>query len=417
MMVHWRLVCAFLAIRAISFAQQNQEVSPAEPPSDATTRTEWLEKLREQKAASLKPEEVSNVERIMLKLADAQFLAKLEGQTGGFRPVFGGQPTGSGFSGGFAWRPPNVARKPYSIYASGVLSTRLWQRYEAGISFPKLWSEKLSLNFEGGYADMNSLAYYGPENVQRFRNRSNFRLEESGVVGTLSVKPAKNLRFGALGGYVLYNVGTGQDSRYASVEQVYTPSQVPGLVQQTDYLKVGFEAEYDYRDFERGPRRGGDYRARWLWNSDRIMGGYDFRQLDLEARQYVPFFNEKRVIAFRAATTMTFTNNGSQVPFYLQPTVGGSDDLRGFAAYRFYGNNRAVANLEYRWEIFSGLDGALFADAAQAFDRRSEFRFQKFETSFGFGLRGNVRNITVIRVDVGVSRESVRVWFKFNNFM
>ncbi len=404
----------FFTVAAICCAQ---EPNLTTPPPDTKTRTEWLEKLSAQKAAELKPEEVTKVERLMLKFASAEFFAKLAGQTGGFRPVFGGQQTGSGFSLGAAWRPPTDTRKPYSLFASGVVSTRLWQRYTAGISFPRLWQERLTFDLQGQYADMNSMSYFGPESVQRFRNRSNFRVEQTGFTGILSVKPVRHLRFGGIGGYFLYNTGRGQDGRYASVEEVYTPSQVPGLDRQANYLKLGFEAEYEYLDFARGPRKGGIYRARWTNNSDRTWGNFNFRQLDMEARQYIPFFNEKRVFVLRAASTMTYTNNGNLVPFYLQPTVGGSDDVRGFAAYRFYGNNRAVANVEYRWEIFSGLDGAVFFDAGQAFDRRSEFAFKKFETSTGFGLRGNIRNITVIRVDVGISREAVRVWFKFDNFM
>ena len=112
---------------------------------------------------------------------------------------------------------------------------------------------------------------------------------------------------------------------------------------------------------------------------------------------------------------MSFTNGASRVPFYMQPVLGGSDDLRGFLPYRFYGDNLIVANVEYRWESFTGLDMALFFDAGKVTDDRSELNFNDLETSFGLGFRFNVNNSTFIRLDAGYSREGIQIWFKFAN--
>jgi hemolysin activation/secretion protein len=103
------------------------------------------------------------------------------------------------------------------------------------------------------------------------------------------------------------------------------------------------------------------------------------------------------------------------VPFYLQPILGGSDDLRGFRPYRFSGRNLISLNGEYRWAAFSGLDMALFVDAGKVFDRRSQLNFAHLEKSVGFGFRFNVLNQVFLRTDVGFSREGFQVWFKFND--
>jgi outer membrane protein assembly factor BamA len=58
------------------------------------------------------------------------------------------------------------------------------------------------------------------------------------------------------------------------------------------------------------------------------------------------------------------------MPFYFMPTLGGNDTLRGFREYRFRGPHAILAQGEYRWEIWSGLDGALFYDAGKVADRR-----------------------------------------------
>ncbi|NLT68133.1 MAG: BamA/TamA family outer membrane protein [Acidobacteria bacterium] len=113
--------------------------------------------------------------------------------------------------------------------------------------------------------------------------------------------------------------------------------------------------------------------------------------------------------------TMTDAKAGQRVPFFLQPSVGGSDDLRGFRPYRFTGPNAVVYNAEYRWEIFSGLDGALFVDAGKVMSRAGHLAFSDMEVSPGFGFRFNARNRTFMRVDVGFSHEGTAVWLKFND--
>jgi outer membrane translocation and assembly module TamA len=74
-----------------------------------------------------------------------------------------------------------------------------------------------------------------------------------------------------------------------------------------------------------------------------------------------------------------------------------------------------VLNAEYRWEVFSGLDGAIFADAGKVFPRRGMLNFGNLESDVGFGLRFNARNATAIRIDVGFSHEGFQVWLKFND--
>jgi outer membrane protein assembly factor BamA len=399
---------------------QDQPATPITgPPPDVKTRTEWLERLHDEKARILAPQQLDKVENALNVFGTTEFLTRLAEYTYGFRPFFGGMRTGSGFAMGVGWQPPGLARKPYSFDFAAGLSTRGWQRYAAGVSFPRLWGDRLSLEARSLYRNENSISYFGPGDIQKDGGRTNFRREETGFDGAASIRPfGRYLRFGGFTGYRLYNVGPGQDRRYASASNQFPqPGLVPGLFEQTDYLRSGGEIEFDWRDFAPGPHRGGVYLARWISWNDRALGRYGFREVDASATQYFPFFNEKRVIVLRAATNLTFTDSRNQVPFYLQPTLGGSDDLRGFRPYRFYGSNRAVANAEYRWEVFSGMDGAFFFDAGQIFDRRSQFDFSEFETSWGFGLRGNVRNVPIIRVDVGFSREGFRVWFKFDNFM
>ena len=146
-------------------------------------------------------------------------------------------------------------------------------------------------------------------------------------------------------------------------------------------------------------RTGGLLSAAFTYYDDRDLGRHDFRKVELEAQQYLGFFNKRRVIALRARTELNFTNGDQTVPFYLKPWIGGPRELRGFRNYRFYDDNVLVLNAEYRWEAFSGLDMALFFDAGQVAAKKEDFALDRMETAAGFGFRFNIRNATFLRLD------------------
>jgi len=187
------------------------------------------------------------------------------------------------------------------------------------------------------------------------------------------------------------------------------------MQRQTDFTRIAFDASYDWRDIPGTPRDGGLYKIRHSWFHDQDIGRYSFRRFDMEAQHYFGFFNDRRVIALRAKSTLAWAKAGQSVPFFFQPTVGGSDDLRGYRAFRFYDDNSFLMTAEYRWEVFTGLDMAVFTDAGKVFPKRSQLNFKDLESAVGFGFRFNARNSVFMRVDVGFSHEGFQVWFKFNN--
>jgi outer membrane protein assembly factor BamA len=99
----------------------------------------------------------------------------------------------------------------------------------------------------------------------------------------------------------------------------------------------------------------------------------------------------------------------------MQPTLGGSNDLRGFRPFRFYDDNLIVFNAEYRYEIFAGMDMAIFGDAGKVFHSKKDWNVHDLEAAYGIGMRFNARNTVFMRVDAGFSHEGFQVWVKFNN--
>jgi outer membrane protein assembly factor BamA len=237
----------------------------------------------------------------------------------------------------------------------------------------------------------------------------------TGFIGQTGVRPLPLTNLKVHGGYLLFNVEPKSDPRFAITQNIYSPAQAPGIERQSNFLRGGGFLQIDYRDNPGGPRKGGNYLVRYSKYSDRSFSSYNFNQVELELQQYIPFVNERRVIALRGRANLTDAHQGNRVPFYLQPSAGGSNDLRGFRAWRFHDENSLILNAEYRWEVFSGMDMALFADAGKVFPEWGQLNFANMESSVGFGLRFNVRNSVFLRIDTGFSHEGFQIWFKFNN--
>lgn len=215
------------------------------------------------------------------------------------------------------------------------------------------------------------------------------------------------------GGYIQTNTGSGNSDDVPSTEELFSAAAVPGLSDQGSFIRVGGFAALDLRDNPALTRTGTLLRADFTNYHDQDFGRHDFNRLELEAQQYIPFFNKRRVIALRARSVMNFTGDDQSVPFYMKPWIGGPQELRGFRTYRFYDDNILVMNAEYRWEAFSGLDMAVFLDAGQAVPERQDFDIEEMETAVGVGFRFNVRNATFLRLDFAFSHEGTRIWFRW----
>lgn len=387
-------------------------------PAPQDSRTAQIEKERDEKAARLKPEVLPPAEKTLRRMQDEKVIEKFTEGYKGFRLKAGGLATGGGFALGPEWHNESGLGGQLHVSASAQLSTRLWQKYNLMLGFPHLFGQRLAAGVSSTYRNYSSLDYYGNGMHTSREGRTNYRLEDTDVLGTAVLRPQRRMRMGFGGGYLFTNVGPGKRSGITSTDAVYTDATAPGIQTQTNFGRYGFFGQYDYRDNPSGPKTGGNYVVQTTWYKDLSSSSslYSFRRFDVDVQQYIGFFNNLRRIALRARGTFTEVEQpGRTVPFYLRPTIGGSDDLRGYRTYRFSDRNALVLNGEYRWEVFSGLDGALFFDAAKVMPHAGHLALGQMKTSAGFGLRGNVRNATFLRFDVGFSQEGFMIWFKFND--
>ncbi len=384
-------------------------------PAPATTRAALLESLREKKAQAISPPRRTGAERGLYEFRERRLLERFLAGWHGIHPKIGGLVTGSGFAAGAEFRRERLGGGLFDLRASTKFSLKRYQKQELQIGFPRLLKERVFVDFTFTRRNYPQEDFFGLGPRSRREDRTNFRLEDATFLGTVGARWRRWFTTGLHGGVVYANTGPGTDGLFPSTERVFSPVSAPGLEQQPDFYRLGGFARLDYRDEPGNPRSGGHYAAEWNYFGDRTWSLYSFRRYQTEFQQYIPFFNRRRVIAFRARASLTDTSPGQNAPFYMQETLGGSEDLRGFREFRFRDKNLMVYNLEYRWEVFSGLDMALFGDAGKVFSRRSDFSLSGLEGSYGLGFRFNQAKAVFLRVDLGRSREGMRFFFKFGH--
>ncbi|MFB3778160.1 MAG: BamA/TamA family outer membrane protein [Bryobacteraceae bacterium] len=379
------------------------------------SRTAEIESARDSKAAVVQPETVSRPEYLLLQVKERKLVERLTAGYNGLRAQFGSMATSSGFAFGPGFLREDLAGDNIRVSGAALVSTRLWQKYEAAVSVPRAAGGRLAFDAEAVRRDYRSLEFYGSGPDSARGARTNYRLVDTSLLGSAFARPSRFVRFGGSVGGLWAEVNPGRRGDLVSTETLFDDGDAPGLARSVTFLRSGLFAQFDYRDNPVGPKSGGNYVSQYTWYRDQSLGLFGFRRWDVDVQQYVPFFNKTRRLALRARLTMTEPGAGQRVPFYLQPYVGGSDDLRGFRPYRFTDRNAMVYNVEYRWEVFSGLDGALFFDAGKVMPHRGWLKMADLETSAGFGFRFNAANRVFLRIDAGFSHEGAGVWLKFND--
>lgn len=387
-----------------------------EPPAEPETRAEKILAERRAKAAEAKPAEPTKAEKKLLILKDRNVLQNFGKTTDGFSPKIGTVARGQGFTLGVQYNKLGLAGGHVDFGAVALASLAKAYRSNLTVSAPRLAGERLELSFLAEQRRMPQVDFFGLGPESDLQDRTSFLQEDVSIRGAVAFKPfGRHIRAGLRGGIFNVNTGPGRRSTVPSTEELFSATLIPGLADQTNFLRGGPFLELDFRDSSTGPRAGTYFSAEYEIFDDRQLARHDFQELEMEAQQYLPFFNKKRVVVLRAHSVFTYANEGQTVPVYLKPWIGGARELRGFRNFRFYEDNSLVMNAEYRWEAFSGLDMALFFDAGQVAAKRDQFRLKEMETAAGVGFRFNVRNATFIRLDVGFSHEAALFWIRFGN--
>ncbi len=397
-----------VAVLSMTLSILASSVAWSQEPS---TREEADRQRREQQAKEVKPYEPNRVERA-LDFAEDKAIFILDRE--GFHPKFGSLTTGSGFAYGLGFRDRDLFSNTGALEILAAGSVKRYWATEARLTFPRLARNHLYLETWASHRDYPQENFFGlgPDSARDDRVRLRDPHEPFRWPRGCQTRRAPARRRRARVPDAATRRGAERsvsDRDRGHSLRPKCPALFPAPI-SCDPTRSS-RSTIASRDIR---RKGGWYRIDFSHYDDRTAGQFTFNRIDADLRQFIGFLAGRRVIAARLFVSTSDTSAGQTMPFYFMPTLGGNDTLRGFREYRFRAPHAILAQAEYRWEIWSGFDAALFYDAGKVANRRDDLDFENLESDYGIGFRFNTNSGVILRVDAAFgSRDGKHLYIVF----
>jgi Omp85 superfamily domain len=363
------------------------------------TRAEAISQQQDEKAARLSPYEPTKGERILG--VKRRFIDTPDG----FYPLFGSVYAGGGLALGGGYRHFYGDRTFWT--AKGMWSIRNYKLAEVSTISPGHANGRIDLAAQTSWMDATQVGYYGLGIATSEQDRTNFRFQRTRASAGVRARPASVFVLGAEAGFEDYQLKQGLGQK-PSIEERYTAATAPGLGLNPSYVHSTGSAGIDWRSSAGYARRGGLYELRYH-NYHDIDAAQTFNRMEAEALQHVPILRENWVLSFRGL--MNSTISGS-TPYFLLPSLGGGDTLRGYAAWRYRDRHSILLQGEFRWiPNRMGLDIALFYDAGKVTSQRSALDLTGLKKDAGIEVRFHGPTVTPLRVGLARGTEGWHVVF------
>ena len=399
-----RLVGLFGVCTSLAFVVGAAHTALAQQPQpDPETRQTVIVNAVDDKAKSLQPYEVTFTEKVF-----AQIEKRFNNGLVTWHPFLENAYRGGGFAAGAGYMFHTGAYS--SLDVRGSYSIRSYKLAEAEFINPRLFDRRGELTVLGGWRDATEVGFYGVGMNTSSGDRVNFGFEQPFGSALLTIRPTRRL-FLVRGGFEAsrWDLKSGKGT-VPSVDEVYTPASLPGVGATTTYLHTQATVGFDSRPASGYARRGGFYGVTGHDYSDRD-DALGFQRVDYEAIQHIPILRETWVISLHGLAKTTWPKGDQEIPFYMLPSVGGGDDLRGFATHRFTDRHSLLLQAEWRIMANRFFDSAVFYDTGKVAARASDLDLNHLKSDYGFGVRFHAPMQTVFRVEVARSTEGTRLVF------
>jgi len=406
-----------LAASVLACCTAAPAVRAQEPTSDQPqTRAAAIADQRAAKVAELWPERQSPMVEKVNALAERGFREGLDSGRGvnGPQLVLGGMRPGQGFSAGLGYRRSDLWQERLGYRATARGTLQYGYMLDFNLDFQGLRSERTTYRWYTKFEHSPHIDSYGVGNQSSAADRTSYSYDDFTSDGSATFQPGRWLRLGATGGYLHPHTGPGSDD-LPPISESLASNSLPGFEEDTHYLRIGLFGYVDSRDSLTGPRSGHLYGVRYREYWDVGRKTFAFRQSEFEFQQYVPYFNRSRVIAIRGAAVLSYPKGDNEVPLYLQPTLGGNDDLRGYGNYRFRDAHSFLLSAEHRWHVSSLLDMAAFVDGGKVVPLKRDVHPGSLHYSGGVGFRVRLGAAVVNRIDLAGSSEGFRLAWTFSD--
>jgi surface antigen Omp85-like protein len=268
------------------------------------------------------------------------------------------------------------------------------------------------------WQDQTQVNYFGTGSDSFEDDQTQYRIRDTDFIGYATYLPlrdaTRSLAFSGEVGYlhrpaILSPAGTFKPD--VPETTIFFPTDPGvGLSFQPSYVHSEWSVFSDTRDHRGHPTEGHLYRGAVSTFADQSTDTFTFRQWEAEGLQFVQVRSPNWILAFHGWVVGSDVGNLHEVPFYMLPSLGGNNTLRGYSNYRFHDRNLALAQAESRWAIYKHVDAAVFFDAGSVARDFGDLDLDK--TDWGVGLRLHTDTTTFARVDVAHGQEGWHFLFR-----
>ena len=336
----------------------------------------------------------------------------------GFHPIFGaGGNSGAEF--GLAFTSKDIFTVEERLKIKFSISVNDYQSFKIRYKAPKFMGEKLGITLLGQYTQRPWESYFGSGHSSLRKNETNYNPEHSHLSSSFLWQARSNVVVDFSVGYDAYNIFDGEDPNLAG--DIDSIRQIFGLsfseTRNTRLVSVGGTIDHDWRNDKGQPSAGGrEIISVFYYASTEDKDNFKYTSVTVDVRQYFHIF-KKRTLAVRLmAQTTDLGDEIPFMPFYLLPSLGGAETLRGYTRLRFVDNDLALISAEYRYPIWKKIDAFVFLDEARVFKSLTDhFKWHDWKYSYGGGLRVWETDNLILSFYAAKSDEETRFRIQFSD--
>jgi hypothetical protein len=329
----------------------------------------------------------------------------------GVHPTAGIVVPDGGVAGGFAlnvdWNANVLADQRFVTSAEGRISQEGF--WEVGAKLQTLFAgysergKSPQLTLVGKHLDLPHLPYYGLGNNTSRHDKTFYGLRDTAVAASFDVPVPLGFALSA----EVAGLGFAPDVT-SSFTGVNNESSAPGLHARPTYVRPRASATWTYP--ERGSLYGLSSSAVASYGLYETLTGGNYSFGRVEALWNVGLGLDPRWGTFRFASRVVVSDPRAHndVPFYLQPTLGGADIndenvLRGYSNYRFRAPNLVAYEISYERRIIDPLGIRIFGQLGRVGLRTSDLGFDGLKSSMGATITFRLGGAAVAELSFGWS--------------
>jgi hypothetical protein len=323
--------------------------------------------------------------------------------------VYGKMIPGAGWiSGGPGYRAWYAKDRAF-VDTSAQVSWRGYTMGQARFELPRIARSRVLVGAQARWQDFKQVDFFGEGPQSLVATRSQYRIQSQIVGGYATVRPIRPLAIDVQIGWMhptILSPGGAFQRGVPATSGLFRSNPVFTQSGQPTFLHREASVTLDTRDFLGRPTAGGVYRAAFADYDDRGAGAFNFQRYEVEGARFATLTGTRVVLALHGWLAASSPVDGQAVPFYLQPSLGGLNSLRGYTDYRFHDRNLLLMNAEARVPMMTHVDAAAFVDLGNVAPRVGDLDLTK--RSYGVGLRLHTRRQTFARVDLAAGGEGWR---------